>query len=140
MKENTSQASFSFQTYLIRKFSFFQPESEQTVLSIDFSPVGEYDSAKNVYKLTLSFRARYGEKNDKDLIDLIAEGHFKFSDKTSKEDIPDYFYSNSIAILYPYIRAFVSTITAVSNTKPLVLPTLNLASLAEPLKMNTKVV
>lgn len=55
-------------------------------------------------------------------------------------EIPDYFYANSLAIIFPYIRAFVSTITLQSNMHPIVLPTVNLMGLSEKLKRNTDVV
>ncbi len=40
------------------------------------------------------------------------------------EDILQY-QANAIAILYPYVRALVSTYTANSNVTPLILPTIN---------------
>lgn len=55
-------------------------------------------------------------------------------------EIPNYFYANSLAIIFPYIRAFVSTITLQSNMHPIVLPTVNLMGLSEKLKRNTDVV
>ena len=47
------------------------------------------------------------------------------------------FISNSIAILFPYVRAFVSTLTLQANIKPILLPTLNLSSLQDILRENT---
>ena len=58
-------------------------------------------------------------------------------DKIEFNDIPGFFYPNSIAILFPYIRAFVSTLTLQANVTPIVLPTLNLTNLQEKLKKNT---
>ena len=39
------------------------------------------------------------------------------------------FEPNAIAILYPYIRAIVSTYTASANIKPLILPAINVNAL-----------
>ncbi|EXZ22215.1 pretranslocase subunit SecB family protein, partial [Bacteroides fragilis str. S13 L11] len=52
-------------------------------------------------------------------------------------EIPNFFYPNSIAILFPYVRAFVSTLTLQANIKPILLPTLNLSSLQDTLRENT---
>lgn len=54
------------------------------------------------------------------------------------KDIPDFFYANSIAIIFPYIRAFVSTLTLQANIPPIVLPTLNLSQLRTILRDNTQ--
>lgn len=51
--------------------------------------------------------------------------------------MPSYFYRNSIAIVFPYIRAFISTVTLQANIPPIILPTMNLTSLEIPLKQNT---
>lgn len=49
------------------------------------------------------------------------------------------FYANSIAIVFPYIRAFISTVTLQANlVSPILLPTMNLTSLGERLMNNTK--
>ena len=48
-----------------------------------------------------------------------------------------YFYTNAPAILFPYIRAYISTLTNLSGYKPINLPTLNLTSLREDLEKNT---
>jgi preprotein translocase subunit SecB len=140
MKENPTPAAFSFQSHLIRKVSFSQPLLNQETVSIEFEPSGEYKPKEGVYKLMLRFYGNYGEKNEHTLIDLVSEGYFKFDKNIPFEEIPDYFFPNSIAILYPYLRAFVTTFTSVANMKALVLPTLNLNSLSRPLKENTTII
>ncbi|MBQ2321387.1 MAG: protein-export chaperone SecB, partial [Bacteroidales bacterium] len=45
---------------------------------------------------------------------------------------------NSVAIIFPYIRAFVSTISLQANVNPIVLPTINLTGLTGELKRQTK--
>jgi preprotein translocase subunit SecB len=69
----------------------------------------------------------------------LCKARFVFREPVLLEEIPDYFYLNSIAILFPYVRAFVSIITLQANINPLMLPTMNLASLQETLKKNTNV-
>lgn len=66
---------------------------------------------------------------------------FQFSeDVIDIEDIPTYFYANSIAIVFPYLRAFISSLTIQANLKPMILPTMNLTSLSSPLKENVTVI
>lgn len=40
--------------------------------------------------------------------------------------------ANVLAILFPYLRAIVSNITSNSGREPIILPTMNIASLFEP--------
>ena len=54
-------------------------------------------------------------------------------------EIPDFFYPNSLAIIFPYIRAFVSTLTLQANVRPIVLPTVNLMGLTDMLRKETTV-
>lgn len=60
-----------------------------------------------------------------------------FENVSSFDEIPTYFYRNAIAIIFPYVRAFISTVTLQSNIPPVILPTMNLSSLESPLKENT---
>jgi len=77
------------------------------------------------------------EKDANPFINVRCNGVFKFTNVSSLEEIPSYFYRNSVAILFPYLRAYISIITNQANTPPLVLPTMNLVSLEKPLKENT---
>lgn len=47
----------------------------------------------------------------------------------TQESNPQIFKANAIAILYPYVRAIVSTYTANANITPLILPAINVNKL-----------
>lgn len=49
---------------------------------------------------------------------------------------PETFKANAIAILYPYVRAIVSTYTANANITPLILPTINVNKLVKDQEEN----
>ena len=70
-------------------------------------------------------------------ISVQCKGAFKFENVTTLEEIPDYFYRNCIAILFPYVRAYVSLVTTQANVPGVILPTLNLSNLEDDLKKNT---
>ena len=87
----------------------------------------------------LSFRALNDNPNEEVVVQLESVALFQMEESVkSVDDIPNYFYANSIAIVYPYLRAFVSTLTLQSNAKPMVLPTMNLSSLESDLRKNTR--
>ncbi len=131
-----NKATFSLEQYRFEKIEIDFSKKESNDLEIGFNPTGKFDTDKAIYELNFEFLAHNGNPEQAFvLIECIAI--FKFEDGISFEDIPPYFYRNSIAILFPYIRAFVSTVTLQANIPPIILPTMNLSSLEEPLKKNT---
>ena len=103
---------------------------------LDFVPNGIYNETKGIYKLQMFFTASISEKNIV-VVSLECNAIFQFRKNTKIENIPPYFYPNSIAVIFPYIRAMVSTLSLQANVNPIVLPTMNLSSLQETLKKST---
>jgi preprotein translocase subunit SecB len=136
MKNIATSAAFSFLSHQVNKFSYTNPLTDESNVDIEFQLSGILKNAENIYILTIEFNATYGD-DSKVFSNIVSEGVFTFAEPVQIDTIPDYFYANSIAILFPYLRAFITTLTAVANIKPLILPTLNLGSLAKPLKDNT---
>lgn len=68
----------------------------------------------------------------------MALGIFSFAELTEKENISEYFYTNAPAIIFPYIRAYISSLTALSGMEAINLPPLMLGGLREELFQNTK--
>jgi preprotein translocase subunit SecB len=69
--------------------------------------------------------------------DFEMVGNFMFSDFEGIDNAKSIFYINAPAILFPYVRAYISTITNLSGNDTITLPTLNLSSLGSILKENT---
>lgn len=112
------------------------PESE---LNIHFIPTGVFHEKDSRFLLEFEFNAIDGD-NGKEVVYIKCVAKYGFHNVNKFEDVPAFFYNNSIAILFPYIRAFVSTVTLQANVKPMLLPTLNLSSLQNELKEKTSVV
>jgi preprotein translocase subunit SecB len=132
------QAKFSFKAFRIldAELHFAKVSSN---LNLQFSPEGLFDAEKHQYHLHLLFRAINENSNEEVVVQLESISLFQMEDTVTKvEEIPNYFYANSIAIIFPYLRAFVSTMTLQSNAKPMVLPTMNLSLLEEELRRNTQ--
>lgn len=131
-------ASFSLTKYAFEKVLIDYSLKTDAEISIHFEPKGIFRQTeeKSIYELTFVFTST--EKgSEKPFIQIECKAVFEFAENISFEEIPSYFYANSIAILFPYIRAFISTITLQANYSPFVLPTMNLSSLEEPLRKNT---
>lgn len=132
-------AAFSFDRFRILNANIDCEDIPESIF-LDFIPSGVLIESEKRFILKFLFIAkRDNKKESTPFISINCEAAYVFKDSITLENIPEYFYSNSIAIVFPYIRAFVSTITLQANIKPIVLPTLNLTALNTLLKENTVV-
>ncbi len=135
--------AFNFSKYYFTEavIKFPKTQNEDLSLSVSFFPEGRFYKDKYLYELNLSVKVFVdieGEKQEMIHVNCVSE--FQFQSEIEYDQIPDFFYPNSIAIVFPYIRAFVSTLTLQANVNPVVLPTMNLTSLKDELKTKTTVI
>lgn len=131
-----NKAAFSLEKYKFEKIDLDLSRIESDNLEVAFSPTGKFIESDSSFELSFVFKAHNGDEN-KSFIEIKCLAIFQFEENLTFEEIPPYFYINSIAILFPYIRSFVSTVTLQANIPPIVLPTMNLSNLGEPLKNST---
>lgn len=131
-------SKFQFLGYKILK-SFIELSedsiNEQSGLSLAFKTSGIVNKTENSFKLNLGVKILNSENTIK--IEIEAVGDFKFERSDDNNDISHFFYTNASALLFPYLRAYISTLTNLSGLKPITLPTMNLSNLGEELKQNT---
>lgn len=135
--ENTKRASFSIERYYFDQVLIDMDLRDGDGLFVDFQPYGIFNKKDKTYSLSFVFSAHSSAAAAEPFVKIKCVGVFKFKEVSSFEDIPDFFYRNSIAILFPYMRAYVSMVTIQANIQPIMLPTLNLTSLEKPLRENT---
>lgn len=135
-----NRAAFYLKDFEIPEFKFLSIGSlNNDEVAISFKPSGKFSKKEKVFYLTLNFKL-FEKSTENDYIKAKVIGHFGFENVESFEDIPSFFYKNSIAILYPYLRSFVSSVTLQANIKNVILPTMNLSSLEPELKNSSKAV
>lgn len=133
-----NNAAFRLENYFFDKVVLnLSSLQRETTFDIDFVPSGEFYADKDKYILTFVFTAK-DDSTKEEVVNIRCVATFVFRDLNDAKDIPDYFFNNSIAILFPYVRAFVSTVTLQANVAPMVLPTLNLSDLRNILIAHTK--
>ena len=137
MEKEVSKAAFSLCAYKFVKVEMnldsIDPNSKY---SIKIIPSGIFTPDSGIYQLSFTFKAKVDEK---EIVNIVCTADYKFNTPMDVNDIPEYFYANSIAIIFPYVRAFVSTVTLQANVIPMLIPTLNLSNLSGELKANTSV-
>ena len=135
----TSISKFQFKGYRInRSLIELDENSNFENLKISFAVSGLVKRVENLFILNLSVKIKNNESNLKIEVDTIA--NFLFEKVENIDDISSFFYNNSSAILFPYIRAYISTLTNLSGNSSITLPTMNLTNLADELRANTTII
>lgn len=143
MEDLKDLATFQFLGFQIPHASFNTPEEQFSNLEYKLGPTGMFYTQASEYDLTLLFDAvGYNKEGEgRSSCQVTIQARFVFNPKiASKDEIPEYFFQNSIAIVFPYLRSFISSLTLQTNTRIIVLPIVNLSHLAYLLKSTTHVV
>ena len=120
-------AKFRFLRYNIIKSSI-EIDDNKVVnedLTVEFSQEGAECIENNLYKHTLGVDIM--DKNNVMRIKVVVIGLFEFDRDVDEKLKSTFFNSCAPAILFPYVRAYVTTLTGLSGVNPVILPTLNLA-------------
>lgn len=134
------KANFSLENIVYDRVVIESTNLPMDSIDINFLPSGIFNSKKQTFDLKLVFTA-YDEKSgiENSFISLTLTSTFQFVNVSNKEQIPEYFYDNSIAMVFPYIRAFVTSIVFQANLKrKIILPTMNLVGIGQSLELNTE--
>ncbi len=139
MSENI-KSTFQFDNFKIIRSVFEKKEGDASQkINLHFSPKAKY--YKEIAKFELFLGLTINDINNLLHIEVDAIAQFTLGGKTEEKDISNYFYVNAPALLFPYIRAYIATLTTLSGyLKPITLPTLNLITLAKQLESNTEII
>jgi len=131
----TNSSPFRLSQVVIESFSIKRKPGEQGKFNIKIKPSGVINSESKDFLLTLDLRI----KDDSETFDikLSVLGYFNYEDVDGEEHLNDYFYTNASALVFPFIRSYVSAVTALSGLDAITLPIMNLTNLKSELKKNT---
>ena len=132
------KSEFQFDGYKVTK-SLFELEnvSDSNVeLIINIKPSGVLDKENSNFFLKLS--TFISDKSKSLNIEVETVGFFTYSIENN-DDLEKFLYMNAPAILFPYIRSYISTLSTLSGLSPIVLHTLNLTSLKDELLDNIEI-
>lgn len=129
---NTPQAQFQFNDYIVEHCKLNQtgkPISER--MNFFIQPLGSLNEEKNTFELRLEVKVSDNEKNFD--LEMTIKGFFSYT-TNNKDLLMKFICSNSPAIMFPYIRAYVSSISSLSGVAPIIMPTLNMQKIGETLQ------
>jgi preprotein translocase subunit SecB len=130
-------SKFQFKGFKILRSLIERNDSEPSKkLILGFDPKGIINKEDATFQLYLGVNIEDENKSFNIEIETIA--NFTFNSTIESDNLSKFFYVNAPALLFPYIRAYISTLTNLSGFDPINLPTLNLTKLGEDLKNNTE--
>ncbi len=132
MEEIGKKSAFKFVKYQITESSIKVDQNTpiSNELSIKINLDAKTPPHSNLPELKLD--VIISDKNEKMNIHVSMTGYFAM-DNFDSNTLNEFLAFNAPAILFPYIRAYVSSMTALSGMRPVVLPTINLHGVGETL-------
>ena len=93
-------------------------------------PNGIFEEDNKMFILTLNVLVK--DKKSSLEVKMTVTGKFEYETNDIQELVP-YLGFNAPAIMFPYIRAYITNITALGGMSPIILPTLNMESVGKEL-------
>lgn len=123
-----------FKNYVVEKVEFkanFEYSGEDRKIDFDFNSNYTFDNNNFVLNLeTIVFpKAKINDYPFTMKVNLI--GLFEVESETTEKDKIDFAEKNSIAILFPYVRALISVYTSNANIGSIILPPINVVKYLE---------
>lgn len=129
-------SGFQFVEHIIRKSIFLKNSgNSKTKFDIEILPSGILNIPKNEFQLSLEIML--SNKKEESLINVDIVGLFRYTGEFS--EIKNFLYLNAPAILFPYLRAYISALTSLSGSETFTLPTMNLSGLRTELESKVQV-
>lgn len=125
-----------FQKYVVDKVVFERNNdydfNQKSKIEFSINKHTEKNDNKMIVSLNTKIFENAKENNFPFEMEVVVTGTFEIENNSNEID----FEPNAIAILYPYIRAIVSTYTANANLNALILPTINVNKLIKDQEEN----
>lgn len=125
MEGKSTTSSLIFENYKVNKVKFKTNDIKQQKqvwnLKFNINNITEVNKERNKMKITLIINIFEGLEDAPFSMNVEISGFFELA---GEDDITRY-EANAIAIMYPYLRAIVSTYTASANVSPVILPAIN---------------
>lgn len=134
-KEIMEVAQFRFITFFIKESHIVLNQEGEFNIQVNFYPKGYIFQSLNQFHLELALEIK--EAANKFDIRVVSVSTFEFNAEADIEQYKQsFFIKNAPAIVFPYIRAYISSLTAQSGLFTVTLPTFNVTAIGELLKGN----
>ena len=137
-QKGSNRASFQLKDYCVVRAEIRLKIADDTLqlqapeqLHIDIDPEGStLNKEEHLLMLRMNTRV-YSDEEEVDIkVSLVA--HFKY-ESTQQDNLDKYIAYNAPAIIFPYVRAYISSLTGLSGISPIILPTLKMEKFGKKL-------
>lgn len=129
---NPSIAKFRFNNYIVEECELKQTGgvvSKEMHFAIE--PYGELQEDGQSFILTLQVHVNDKADNFKAMLKI--KGFFSY-EALDKKTLLDFICTNAPAIMFPYVRAFVSSLSSLSGIVTIIMPTINMVQVGKALR------
>lgn len=134
-QKDIQEVSFKFLNFLVKESHIILNQQGEPKIQVNFYPKGYIFKSLRQFHLELALDIK--EETNKFSIRIVAVAVFEFEENADLAKYKDgFFVLNAPAIMFPYIRAYISNLTAQSGLFTVTLPTFNLTTMGEALKNN----
>jgi preprotein translocase subunit SecB len=129
MENKQPVAKFRFLGYKIIKsyLDFNDRDIQSDSINLNIKPT-IIEQTEKLFRLNLD--VTLGNDTSDFNVNISIIGTFEY-ESDDKERLSKFFSLNAPAIMFPYIRAYISTITTLSGIPTMLIPTLNVSNLAD---------
>lgn len=103
-------------------------------MSVEIKPQSYVSDKELNYKLQFDINISNSENQFSVFASII--GLFEFDSDLDPVAKDKFFKINAPSLLFPYVRAYISTLTSLSGMAPVILPTINMAEAMKDLEEN----
>ncbi len=133
MEKSKIISGLKFERYEVDEVNFnrnkkLPDDIESWNIDFDVAATVRTNKEKNKMKINLQVNIFKNTKNPPFTMKVDIAGYFGTMEEI---DIEEKYRANAIAILYPYLRAIVSTYTSSANVLPIILPAVNINAMLE---------
>lgn len=133
------EVKFRFINFLVRESHIVIKEQGEHKIAVNFTAKGFI--FKNLNQFHLELEVDIKEESERFYVHLNTISVFEFPEETTPEQYKSSFFTlNAPAIAFPYIRAYITNLTAQSSLFTITLPTYNLTAMGEQLKENIQII
>jgi preprotein translocase subunit SecB len=126
---------FRFRNFVIAESHIkIRPETQAKSISIKIKPKGIIWVEKKVYDIHLTIDLKSEDGLD---VSVLIIGFFDFKEVLKTGNLNSYFYINAPAIIFPFLRSYIASLTALSGCSTVILPPMNMTPLGKELENNT---
>jgi len=127
------KSQLNFVNFVVPKFKFDKQLIEEEGNSFEINPQAVISKKNKQFHINIDLEIKDADNDF--ILKMVSVGIFDYDTKDEKT-LLNFMSINGPAIIFPYIRSFVSSFTSLSGFDTITLPTLNLLGYKEDLINN----